>query len=89
MKAVTATTSANERNMVHLLKAFGKSPSWPITVSKAMQAVKGLFEGERELWRVDAMIEKTFRLRMLGDRTAEQHRLGGSFAQTLGRSGHG
>ena len=40
---------------------------WPVLYVLATQAVNGLYEGEREWWRVDAMIEKTFRLRMLGD----------------------
>ncbi len=40
---------------------------WPVFYVLATQAVNGLYEGEREWWRVDAMIEKIFRLRMLGD----------------------
>ncbi|MBK9177342.1 MAG: carboxypeptidase-like regulatory domain-containing protein [Flavobacteriales bacterium] len=46
---------------------------WPVLHVKVMRAVEGLWTvggrsgGERELWRVDAMIEKSFRLRMLGE----------------------
>ncbi|MBK6829517.1 MAG: carboxypeptidase-like regulatory domain-containing protein [Flavobacteriales bacterium] len=48
-------------------RQYALPSKWPVLHVWAMQAVKGLWEGERELWRVDAMIEKTFRLRMLGD----------------------
>ena len=40
---------------------------WPILYLQAFQAVEGLWEGELDVWRVDLMLEKTFRLRMLGD----------------------
>ncbi len=48
-------------------RQYALPSKWPVLHVQAMQAVKGLWEGERELWRVDAMLEKTFRLRMLGD----------------------
>lgn len=48
-------------------RQFAMPSKWPVVHVLASQAVKGLWEGERELWRVDAMVEKTFRLRMLGD----------------------
>ena len=32
-----------------------------------MRAEKGLWDGEWETWRVDAMVEKTFKIRLLGD----------------------
>lgn len=40
---------------------------WPVLHVKATHAVEGLWGGELDLWRVDAMIEKSFRLRMLGE----------------------
>ncbi len=40
---------------------------WPILYLNATQAVDGLWDGEWEVWRVNAMVEKTFRLRMMGD----------------------
>ena len=48
-------------------RQYALPSKWPVLHLSATQAVKGLWEGERELWRVDAMIEKTFRLRMLGE----------------------
>lgn len=39
---------------------------WPVLHVQASHAVEGLWEGEYELWRAGAMVEKTFRLRMLG-----------------------
>lgn len=46
---------------------FGLGTRWPVLYLNAMRAVDGLWEGELDLWRVDAMVEKTFRLRMAGD----------------------
>ncbi|HRH38154.1 MAG TPA: DUF5686 family protein, partial [Flavobacteriales bacterium] len=49
---------------------------WPVLHVLATQAVKGLWSGidginaERELWRVDALVEKSFKLRMLGTLSA-------------------
>ncbi len=39
---------------------------WPVLHVQASRAVEGLWEGEYDLWRVSAMLEKTFRIRMLG-----------------------
>ncbi|MEO8589890.1 MAG: DUF5686 family protein [Flavobacteriales bacterium] len=40
---------------------------WPVLQINAFRSFKGLWEGDVETWRVNAMIEKTFRVRMLGD----------------------
>ncbi len=48
-------------------RQYALPSKWPVVHVLATQAVKGLWEGERELWRIDAMVEKTFRLRMLGE----------------------
>lgn len=40
---------------------------WPIFHLQGMRAVKGLWDGEWETWRVNAMVEKTFRIRLFGD----------------------
>jgi hypothetical protein len=40
---------------------------FPVVHVHAMRAVKGLWEGEWDTWRVDAMVEKTFKIRLLGD----------------------
>ncbi len=40
---------------------------YPILYLHAMKAEKGLWQGEWDTWRVDAMVEKTFKLRLLGD----------------------
>lgn len=40
---------------------------WPVLYVNAMRSVKGLWEGELETWRVSAMVEKTFHLRLVGD----------------------
>lgn len=40
---------------------------WPVLNVRITQAVQGLWEGERSISRVDAQIEKSFRLRMLGE----------------------
>jgi hypothetical protein len=39
---------------------------WPVLYVQAFQAYDGLWGGDRSLWRVNAMVEKAFRLRMLG-----------------------
>ncbi|MCB9182807.1 MAG: carboxypeptidase-like regulatory domain-containing protein [Flavobacteriales bacterium] len=39
---------------------------WPVLQVKATRAEQGLWEGERAFLRLDAMVEKSFRLRMLG-----------------------
>ena len=40
---------------------------WPVLQVNAFRSIAGLWEGDLEVWRVNAMVEKTFRLRMLGD----------------------
>ncbi len=40
---------------------------WPVLHLQAFRAVPGLWQGQEDLWRVNAMLEKTFRLRMAGD----------------------
>lgn len=40
---------------------------WPILYVQAMRAFKGLYDGEWETWRANAMVEKTFKLRLVGD----------------------
>lgn len=40
---------------------------WPVLSASVFQAVDGLWEGDREFWRVNAMVEKTFRIRLVGD----------------------
>jgi hypothetical protein len=48
-------------------RQFGLGTRWPVLSLNVWKAVPGLWEGELEIWRINAMIEKTFRLRMLGD----------------------
>jgi hypothetical protein len=40
---------------------------YPVVNISAMRAFKGLWEGELDTWRVNAMVEKTFRIRLVGD----------------------
>jgi len=40
---------------------------YPVVHVQAMHAVKGLWGGEWDTWRVNAMIEKKFRIRLLGN----------------------
>lgn len=40
---------------------------YPIVHVQALRAVKGLWQGEWDLWQVNAMVEKTFRVRLLGN----------------------
>lgn len=40
---------------------------YPIVYLHALRAEKGLWQGEWKTWRVDAMVEKTFRIRLLGN----------------------
>lgn len=40
---------------------------YPIVNLQVMRAVKGLWDGEWETWRVNAQVEKTFRIRLLGN----------------------
>ena len=41
--------------------------SWPILYVQAFVAQKGVCEGEYDVWRANAMLEKTFRIRLFGD----------------------
>lgn len=40
---------------------------YPVVYVQAMRGVKGLWEGDLDTWRVNAMVEKTFRIRLLGN----------------------
>lgn len=40
---------------------------YPVVYVHAMRAITGLWEGEWDTWRVDVMVEKTFKIRLLGD----------------------
>jgi hypothetical protein len=40
---------------------------WPVLHVQVYKAVAGLWEGEEDLWRVNLLVDKMFRLRMLGD----------------------
>ncbi|HMC96821.1 MAG TPA: DUF5686 family protein, partial [Flavobacteriales bacterium] len=40
---------------------------WPVLQLTAYRSFQGLWGGDVEVWRVNAMIEKTFRIRLLGD----------------------
>jgi hypothetical protein len=40
---------------------------WPVLHVRAQQAVQGLWEGDRSLWRIDLMVEQRLRLRMAGE----------------------
>lgn len=40
---------------------------YPVLHVQYMHAVKGLWEGEWDTWRLNAMVEKTFRIRLVGD----------------------
>lgn len=46
---------------------FGLGTRWPVLHVDGWYAVKDLWEGELETWRVAAMVEKTFKPRMLGE----------------------
>lgn len=48
-------------------RQFGLGTRWPVLYLNVWRSVPGLWDGELEIWRINAMIEKTFRLRMLGD----------------------
>jgi len=48
-------------------RQFGLGTRWPILYLNATRAIPDLWQGELDLWRVNAMVEKTFRLRMLGE----------------------
>ncbi len=58
---------------------FGLGTRWPVLYINVMRAVDGLWDGQFDLWRVNAMLEKTFRLRMAGDLS---FRLMGGMADT-------
>lgn len=40
---------------------------WPVFRLQAFQAVDGLWGGDTELWRINAQVDKTFRMRLLGN----------------------
>ncbi len=40
---------------------------WPILSVNAFRSVEGLFGGDTEVWRVNMALDKTFRLRLVGD----------------------
>ena len=40
---------------------------WPVIEIQGSRSIAGLWEGDQDLWRVEARLSKTFRLRMLGD----------------------
>lgn len=40
---------------------------WPVLSVSAFRSFEGLWEGELETWRVNASIDKTFHLRLVGD----------------------
>lgn len=40
---------------------------YPVVYLHAMKAQQGLWDGEWNTWRVDALVEKTFKVRLLGD----------------------
>ena len=46
---------------------YSLGTKFPVVYLHAMKAQKGLWEGEWDTWRVDAMVEKTFKVRLLGD----------------------
>ncbi len=39
---------------------------YPVVNISAMRAISGLWEGELETWRVNVMVERTFRIRLVG-----------------------
>ncbi len=41
--------------------------AWPILYVQGSRFVEGLWEGELDGWRVNAMLEKTFKIRLVGD----------------------
>ncbi|MDQ3100905.1 MAG: DUF5686 family protein, partial [Bacteroidota bacterium] len=40
---------------------------WPVLNVQAQRSIPGLWNGEQDNWRIDLMLDKTFRLRMIGD----------------------
>lgn len=40
---------------------------FPVVYVHAMRAMNGLWEGEWDTWRLDAMVEKTFKIRLVGE----------------------
>lgn len=40
---------------------------YPVVYVHAMKAEKGLWDGEWDTWRLDVMVEKTYKVRLLGD----------------------
>lgn len=56
-------------------REFTMRSRWPVLHVQASRSVAGLWNGDIDLWRVDLMLDKTFRMRMIGDLTV--HVLGG------------
>lgn len=48
-------------------REFSLGTKYPVVWLHAMRAEKGLWDGEWETWRVDAQVEKTFKIRLLGE----------------------
>lgn len=48
-------------------RQFGLGTRWPVLNVQASRAVQGLWDGEYELWRINVMLDKTFRMPLLGD----------------------
>lgn len=45
---------------------FGMGTPWPVLYINATRAINGLWDADREFWRVNAMLEKSYKLRLLG-----------------------
>lgn len=58
---------------------------WPVLSIQAFRSVDGLFGGDLSVWRVNAALEKTFRLRLVGDLSV---RLMGGVADPNAPYGH-
>ncbi|MBX2972438.1 MAG: carboxypeptidase-like regulatory domain-containing protein [Flavobacteriales bacterium] len=48
-------------------REIGLGTKWPILSVSAFRSVRGLFGGDTEVWRMNASLDKTFHLRLLGD----------------------
>lgn len=48
-------------------RQVGLGTRWPVLSLNFWKALPGLWGGELDVWRLNVMLEKTFRLRMLGD----------------------
>lgn len=45
---------------------FGMGTPWPVLYINATRAINGLWNADGEFWRVNAMLEKSYKLRLLG-----------------------